>query len=443
MFKNIRYNHIIIILLLAFLLCMSGCRSVHNVTVNTEHIAFREPQYSWTTDQHEPIVIWTREHDLDRIYMQRAFERYEKLTGNKINIVTFQQDKFESVVIDALVDGRNMPDLILSYGGTNIDRFDPDKNFYDFSSAPWVKDLTATSINKTIYHGKIIGLPHWESSISGIVYNKELFKKFNIPVPSTQAEFMNACKILKANGVIPMYLPYQVSSMMLYQFPMDSILSDQDLLNKLNKGEISYSDIPEMATIVQWYRNMSDLGYFGDDYLKNDWKGMSDALSSRRYAMMLCWDTWLYTDFKGNPAEFGIMPAFMGTPQNGVFEGPNQALLIVNRRSVNLNAALNLITFLADPYNYNAAFSGIYTAPIFKNQTTSISTPQYVAAEKSIENNFVESVTWMRLKGFAQTDAVVIQKYMTAQPGYSLEQCLRDLDSLRKERIASTEGREK
>lgn len=412
---------------------LAGCAGSTGQEDHT--VVFHEPQYEWGGYSDVTLQLWTQEREMNRNYMRKALSRYQETTGNRVEIVDIPKNEFEQRVSAALAGEGEAPDLLLSYGGTNIDAFQPDRNFYDFTGAPWVDDLTAVSINQTVCNGRVIGLPHWEASVSGTLYNKQIFRKYGIEIPETQEEFLAACDKLLQNGLTPLYMPYAEVSMLLYQFPLDTLVQDSERLAALNRGELGYADIPEMKAVLEWYRTMAQKGYLGEDYAENDWDGMDQAMKSGDYAMMLCWDTWLYTDFTGEPSQFGLMPAFVGVPEKGAFEGPNLALLLVNQNSPQAEAAADFITFMADPYNYNAAFEGIYTAPVFKNQAASISTPQYVEAERLIEKNFYDSTAWLRIRGFSQMDAYCIQKYMDGEEGYTAEQCLAEMEALRKRRF--------
>lgn len=413
-------------------LLITGC---HHFMPKEKKDIFTEPQYEWGNISGKSLIIWGIAPDLDRDYIKKACQRYEDLTHNTIEIIQYDKDKINEQMTKALNGEIEMPDIFVSYGGTNIDAFNPIDNFYDFSDASWVNDLTNTSINQTVYNGKIIGLPLWEASISGTIYNKDIFDKYNIEVPKTQQEFMNVCETLLQQGITPLYLPAKEISMLLYQFPLDTLVENSDILKNLNINEIGYQDIEGFADIINWYKTMGDKGYFGNDYMNNDWNGMSPALESEKYAMLLGWDTWLYSDYKGDASKFGLMPAFMGTPEQGTFEGPNLNLFMVNKKSKEIDLALDFITFLADPYNYNVIFEGISTAPVFKNQVNSISTPQYLENERLIEKNYHNSVAWLRIKGFSQMDASCILEYMQSNHSLSVEDCLEKMNELRKARM--------
>ena len=399
--------------------------------VITETSASAEPFYEWGHEVSDtPITIWCDSVSLQRKYYQTAFSRYEEMTGNTIETSGFTIEEMEENRSRIKAGTMERPDILISQGGTNLDPYDPETNFYDFTDAVWVDDLTNIAINQTIYNGKVIGLPHAEASISGTLYNKQIFETCGLEVPKNQNEFLEVCETLKQNGYTPMYFPY-ADLFFFYQFPMDSIVADEAALNALNDFSLSYADIPEMKKIITWYKVMAEKGYFGENYMENTASGRAEAMQSGKYAMMLGWDVWLYTDLKEYADKFGLMPAFVGTPENGSFEGPNLALLTVNKNSPRLNAALDLVTFMADPYNYNVAFEGLYTAPVFKHQVKSISTPQYVETEQLIDKLYYDAGARLRIRGFSLYDASYIQRYMQ-DPSYTAEQCLRDMDDARK-----------
>lgn len=395
---------------------------------------FDKPQYEWGKLTGQTIVVRGFITDLNRPYLRQAFKRYEQLTGNTVITEGLSKQELDASNVASFISGTiAAPDILLSPGGTAIEALAPDSNFYNFTTAPWVDDLTDTALNQTISNGKVIGLPYWEASVSGTLYNKELFKKLGLEVPRNQEEFLNVCETLLRNGVYPVYMPFAEPSMMLYQFPMDFLASQPKILEGLNQGTLSYAQIPEMHRIVSWYKTMAERGYFGQNYLQNNWQGMDESMRRGTHAMLLCWDTWLYTDFHGDPENFGLMPAFMGVPEQGTFEGPNLMLLAVNKNSPRLEAALDLITFMADPYNYNISFANLYTAPVFKNQLGSISTPQYVQAGRLIDTLFHDSTARPRIIGFSQTDSTFILKHMHDQ-NYSVLDCLNDMDQARNAR---------
>lgn len=418
-------------ILIGAVFILAGCTGNNVLTPSQPE----PPLYEWGTVSGKTITIWGDKDDLSRPYVTRAFARYQEQTGNTIVTRGLTKQDLDVLVPDVFAsDSAEKPDILLSYGGTNVENLNPQKNFYDFTEALWIDDLTDTALNQAVFEGKVIGFPHGEASVSGTLYRKDIFKKLGLSVPTTQEEFLNTCQVLLENGITPMYLPYAEITMLLYQFPMDSILEDRTILNGLNDGSLSYQDIPEMHKIVEWYKTMADKGYFGKEYLTDDWNGMDAAMKDGEYAMMLCWDTWIYTDYTGDPDKIGLMPAFVGVPEQGCFEGANIVLYLLNKNSPNLDASLDLINFMADPCNYNVHYAGLYTAPVFNRQSGSITTPQYMEVNRLIERLFYDSTAWSRVRGFSQIDAAYIQAYM--QNELSLEECLDAMETARRKRAS-------
>ena len=192
----------------------------------------------------------------------------------------------------------------------------------------WVSDLTpgAAAYVKDA-EGNILGLPFWESSVSGCYYNKTLLDELGLKPATTQAEFDALCQAITDAGYTAICWPSNGCSWF-YQFGLDPVFADKpENLEKINKNEIKYADIPEVAAMLEWCKNAAEKGWFGDNYLTDGWNEMSVVMGTGEAAMMFVWDTWFYTDFDEGydytKEDFALMPVFMNTTDKGTYEGGN------------------------------------------------------------------------------------------------------------------------
>lgn len=103
----------------------------------------------------------------------------------------------------------------------------------------------------------------------GIVYNKEVFEQNNLAVPTTFDEFADVCNTLKAAGITPIDIsmadPWTVNQIINGEWP-NILAANPGLLEKLNKNEIRWDEVPEVADMFArmkgWVdKDMSTTGY--------------------------------------------------------------------------------------------------------------------------------------------------------------------------------------
>lgn len=381
------------LLILTAVLLLTSCSENHKKTDNTNN---------------NSLTIMGRKSDMEKSYMTRIFDKYKTDTGNKLNIVAFEDDEFETDAAKKFADG-NAPDIFMHFNNADLKRFDVANNFYYLNNEDWVADLTNSS---RAYcqdkEGNLLGLPFWESSVSGCFYNKTLLDSLGLKPAATQAEFDMLCQVLADIGYTPICWPADGCTWM-FQFGLDPIFADDpSLLEKLNKNEISYSDIPAVTKMVKWVSDAADKGWFGSNYLENGWSDISLIMGSGKAVMTFIWDTWFYTDFeKGNKYsvdDFALMPAFMNTADSGTYEGGNLNMMMVNKNSKRLDKALEFLSFCASPENYNIAFDGISTVSCFKEQTTNIQSSMVTDAGASIASNERVSTAASKIIGYSADD---------------------------------------
>ncbi len=380
------------------------------------------------------LSIMGKQSDLNKSYMTSIFQQYEEETGNKIEVIAYEDEEYETSAAKDFKSGK-APDIFMHFHNADLNRFDVKDNFYYLNNEKWVSDLTdGARAYCTDADGNLLGLPFWENSVSGCYYNKTLLDSLGLKPASTQAEFDVLCQALADTGYTPICWPANGCSWM-PQFGLDPIFADNpELLEKLNNNEISYSDIPEVRDMVKWISDAADKGWFGNDFTKIGWDDISPSIGSGDAVMTFIWDTWFDTDFepgnKYSADDFALMPVFMNTTDGGTYEGGNLNMMMVNKNSENLKSAIEFLEFCAAPENYNKAFDGISTVNCFKGQTTNIQSKTVTDAAVSIAEKERVSTAATRINGYSADDVASLFNMMFDKKT-DVDGCVRLMDEYR------------
>ncbi len=355
------------------------------------------------------LTVMGRKSDMEKSYMKSVFESYERDSGKKLRLVCVEDGEFERKARESL-SSDNAPDILLHFNNADLTALDVEDNFLYLNDEPWVSDLTDSALAYCLDGGgNLLGLPYWESSVSGCYYNKTVLDSLGLRPASTQAEFDTLCQALAELGYTPICWPGDGCSWM-PQLALDPVFADDpELLEKINKNEVGYADIPAVTSMVSWINNAAKSGWFGDrhDYLDCGWGDISPALSSGDAVMTFIWDTWFYTDFtpgKYSVDDFALMPVFMGAADGGTYEGGNLNMMMVSKKSERTEEALDFLRFCAAPENYNEAFAGISTVSSFRGQNTNIQSKMVTDAARSISKLERVSTASTRVVGYNAED---------------------------------------
>jgi len=139
--------------------------------------------------------------------MQDAVKRYTDAHPNvKVIEQAIENDPYKTKLKTAIGAG-NAPDVFISWGGGWMEEFVKAGKILDITDkVKKVQDqylLPGVSIAQV--GDKIYGLPI-TCGPAEVFYNKAMYEKYGLKVPTTLAEFEHNCDVLKQNGIIPIAL---------------------------------------------------------------------------------------------------------------------------------------------------------------------------------------------------------------------------------------------
>ncbi|MEG1513757.1 MAG: extracellular solute-binding protein [Clostridia bacterium] len=163
----------------------------------------------------------------------------------------------------------------------------------------WTEELAGWSVTAGTMDGKLYGLAN-EYEILCAFYNKAIFEKLGVTVPTTYDEFVNICKVAKDNGVVGLVLDdmekwpgYHYESLFYGAFGGNELVKgviDQTVEGGWNQPVLAEALDALSALVKEGYTSSFPNGIAHDDALRDFYTGGGAMYLTGTWAAQLMYD---------------------------------------------------------------------------------------------------------------------------------------------------------
>lgn len=219
-------------------------------------------------------------------------EKFTAETGIKIDYQIVPSDQYTNLLTTKLNTGECTDIFAAQSGRFDIQtQFNVEKNAVDLSGAGWAGNVDPLAAEELMVDGKLYGQPIQDvSAVWAVAYNKVLFDKLGIAVPTDFASFEAACQKIKDSGVTPIYEAVSDGWHHVLWFPETCVAvetGEPGTADKLNNNEATFAGNATMKTILTQMQDMIDKGYWGENYMSNQYANAAASVASGEYAMTI------------------------------------------------------------------------------------------------------------------------------------------------------------
>lgn len=173
-----------------------------------------------------------------------------------------EQNKYDAVLKTKVATG-DVPDIFVLWPGERTERYVDIGACMDLTDKPYMQRIEDRAKEDSAYQGKIWSLPLC-GLYQGVFYNKDIFAKYDLDVPTTWQEFQKVCRILLENGEEPIVIAgEELGSPYNFLRPAMSTLVyavNPDFDEGIRNGTARFS-APEMISVLEMFRDLVNKGY--------------------------------------------------------------------------------------------------------------------------------------------------------------------------------------
>lgn len=243
-----------------------------------------------------------------------TIERFEDTYGVTVDLQTIPADQYSDLLHSKLATDSCADIFWIQSNPFAIEStiVDPEKYCIDFTGASWEDLMPEARKTSCVYNDKLYGLQIWHNSPEYVmVYNKTLFEENGWEIPSTYAELKDLCAKIAEQGITPWFMPGADGwQHQLAFFQIGGVYEEATpgLYDALNTNQATFADNEKMLEVLNEFKELSDAGYFGEDWIGTDSTNLTNEFGDRNIAMAMANSSYIQQikDDTGTEDEFGM-----------------------------------------------------------------------------------------------------------------------------------------
>lgn len=144
--------------------------------------------------------------------------------------------------------------------------------------------------------GHVYGLPTYAVT-NGIIYNKEIFKKYNLEIPGSYQEFLEVCETLRQNDVVPLAIGGNGENSMIYWldyfFQKEVIAKIPDWQELRMEGKVSFED-EEPLNMLREFEALITSDYILEESIHMTENQLATRMVKDEFAMLYA-GPWMFS----------------------------------------------------------------------------------------------------------------------------------------------------
>lgn len=193
----------------------------------------------------------------------------------------------DNLVKTRLASG-DMADILCYSTGSLFAALNPGEYFVDLTGEGFMDKVDETFI-KTVTSGDgVYGIPNGFLQTGAVLYNKDVYEKYNLEIPHTWDEFLQNCQILKDNGETAVLGTFAETWTAQVPFLGDNynvLAAEPDFAEGFEAGNIKYA---ENEAGLRSFEKMEDLiPFYNEDYLATSYDDGCEMLAEGQAAQWI------------------------------------------------------------------------------------------------------------------------------------------------------------